>query len=126
MNWSVLIVDDEEATRHMLRMMLQLDGFVIHEAEGGLQALEVIESAQPDIVLLDVMMPDLDGIETCKRIRANPTTTQLPVIILSGKTHPEAISAGLEAGANLYLTKPTPRKKLVATLQTLLTSDQIA
>lgn len=125
MDWSILIVDDEEMTRSMLRMMLQLDGFAIYEADGGFQALEAIQTEKPDAVLLDVMMPDLDGIETCKRIRQNPSTANLPVIILSGKAHPEAIEAGLQAGANLYLTKPTPRKKLVEALHSVLTSNQV-
>ncbi len=112
MNWSILIVDDESAIRMMLRMMLQLDGFVIQEAGNGVEALAEIKENPPDLLLLDVMMPEMDGISLCKILRSQPETAILPIIMLSGKVHAEAEREGLEAGANSYLRKPTARAQL--------------
>ncbi len=120
MNGSILVVDDEAATRMMLRMMLQLDGFTIQEANDGIDALEQIKIHPPDLLILDVMMPRMDGITLCKILRGRPETTSLPIIMLSGKVQPKAEREGLEAGANLYLHKPTPRKVLSQHVSSLL------
>jgi len=119
-NGSILVVDDEAATRMMLRMMLQLDGFTIQEANDGIDALEQIEIHPPDLLILDVMMPRMDGITLCKILRERLKTASLPIIMLSGKVQPKAEREGLEAGANLYLHKPTPRKVLSQHVSSLL------
>ena len=120
MNKSILVVDDEPATRMMLRMMLQIDGFTIQEAKDGVDALAQIEVHPPDLLILDVMMPRMDGITLCKILRERPETASLPIIMLSGKVQPEAEREGLDAGANLYLHKPTPRKVLSQHVSSLL------
>lgn len=117
---AVLIVDDEPSTRHMLRLFLDLFNFTIFEAEDGLDALDKIHAYRPDIVILDVMMPRMDGIEACKRLRSDPSTAVLPVIMLSGKTQPAAIEEGLLAGANRYLTKPIAPMDLVEAIRETL------
>ena len=119
-NRSILVVDDEPATRMMLRMMLQIDGFTIREAEDGIDALEQIKEGPPDLLILDVMMPRMDGITLCKILRNQPETASLPIIMLSGKVQAEAEREGLNAGANLYLHKPTPRKILSKQVSSLL------
>ncbi len=114
MNWSILIVDDDSAIRMMLRMMLQMDGFIVHEASNGKKALMKIQESIPDLVLLDVMMPQMDGITLAKIIRSQPETAALPIIMFSGKVNPKAVQEGLDAGANRYLPKPTPHEYLRA------------
>lgn len=116
----VLVVDDEDMTRKLLRLMLERDGFTIIEAEDGLQALEVIKHEMPNVVILDVMMPNLDGFSTCQELRSRPETADLPIIMLSARTQTEAVRAGLNAGANRYMTKPISKPELVQTLQDLL------
>lgn len=120
---SILVVDDEEMTRNLLRLMLQPSGYEIVEAGDGVEALDLLANKLPSLVLLDVMMPNMDGIETCQRIRRNPATAHLPVIMLSAKTFGTAAVEGLEAGANKYLTKPISRKTLLETIEFLLEGD---
>ncbi|MEJ2749057.1 MAG: response regulator [Anaerolineae bacterium] len=116
----VLIVDDDKEIRHMLSLLLEIHGFVTSEAEDGLVALQKIRQRRPDVVLLDVMMPNLDGITLCRLLRQNAQTADLPVVMLSGKAHPAAVEAGLQAGANRYLVKPAGLDVLVETLSELL------
>ena len=120
MSWSVLIVDDEPLTQDMLRLMLEPAGFRVTSAEHGVEALEKIQESKPDIVLLDVMMPHVDGITVCKKLRSDPKTAALPVIMLSGKTHLNAVEEGLDAGANRYLSKPMSRADLIKNLKEVL------
>jgi CheY-like chemotaxis protein len=108
LDWSILVVDDEPMTRNLVRLMLERDGLSVFEAEDGVDALE------------KVMMPRMDGIATCRALRDDPQTAAIPIIILSAKTHPESVKAGLEAGANEYLSKLTPRKELVQCVTSLL------
>ncbi|WP_420641660.1 response regulator [Candidatus Leptofilum sp.] len=120
MSWSVLVVDDEPLTQDLLRLMLEPAGFRVTEAEHGLEALEKVKENKPDIMILDVMMPHMDGITVCKTIRSNPETCDLPIIMLSGKTHLNAVEEGLQAGANRYLPKPTSRADLIQNLNEVL------
>jgi DNA-binding response OmpR family regulator len=120
LNPSVLIVDDEPLTRNLLRLMLERAGFAILEAEDGLKALEVVANASPDVLLLDVMMPNMDGITVCETLRAQAKTAVLPIILLSARTSPEAVRMGLEAGANEYLGKPVSRNELISTIREVL------
>ena len=123
MNPSVLIVDDEPMTRNLLRLMLERDGFAILEAEDGVKALEVVAESSPDVLVLDVMMPNMDGITVCERLRAQAETAVLPIILLSARTSPEAVRMGLEAGANEYLGKPVSRNELIQTIRTVLQGE---
>ena len=120
MSKSVLLVDDEEMTRALLRLMLKGTGFTIYEAEDGFIALQQIEAHKPDIMILDVMMPGMDGLAVCSTLRSQPQTADLPVIILSAKTTPTAIQDGLDADANKYLTKPVGFKELLSNIQDVL------
>lgn len=114
MNRSILIVDDETVTRHMLRMLLELSGFIINEARDGIEALEKVKQHRPDAMILDVMMPRLDGIGTCEQLRANPDTADLFIVLLSGGDYHER---GLKAGANVVMEKPMNADNLIKTLR---------
>ncbi|HFE67198.1 MAG TPA: response regulator [Chloroflexi bacterium] len=117
---SVLIVDDEQMTRSLLRMMLQREDYRIYEAGDGVEALTAVRQYHPDLILLDVMMPNMDGLTVCKRLREDVNTANMPIILLSAKTQSSAIQEGLQAGADLYLTKPVPRDVLLHNIQSLL------
>lgn len=106
MNRTVLIVDDEQMARTLLRLMLVRVGFHVVEAENGYDALKKIELEPPHVVLLDVMMPGMDGFTVCEKLRQDPKTVHLPVIMLSAKSDMDSIQRGLRAGASKYLTKP--------------------
>ncbi len=106
MNPLILVVDDQPDTRHMLGMLLKFNQFRIDEAIDGLDALTKIQETKPDAIVLDVMMPRMDGITLCKKLRSDPNTINLPIIMLSGKTTLEAEREGLQAGANYYMFKP--------------------
>lgn len=120
MSKTVLVVDDEKMTRDLLRLMLKGTGFTILEAEDGFAAMEQVAAHSPDIIILDVMMPGMDGLAVCRKLRSEPETADLPVIMLSAKTTPTAIQDGLEAGANKYLTKPVGFKELLDNIQDIL------
>ncbi len=126
MTRSVMVVDDEPMTRTLLQLMLAPADFEVTEAEDGLDALEKIESNQPDVIVLDVMMPRMDGITLCRILRQNAQTAVLPIILLSAKTNPEAVQEGLLAGANKYLTKPVSRHDLVSSIEEVLAEVSVS
>ncbi|VAW30838.1 hypothetical protein MNBD_CHLOROFLEXI01-4115 [hydrothermal vent metagenome] len=120
MNCSVLVVDDEVEIRQLLSTMLTMMGYQSFTAEDGLDALEKIPECQPDILILDVMMPRMDGLTLCRKLRDSQETAALPIIMLSGKAHQEAIREGLQAGANRYLVKPTGLDELTRNISEVL------
>ena len=116
----ILLVDDEPHLRELIRYMLELGGFQVVEAEDGLDALDKMEEMDPDAMVLDVMMPNMDGISLCKKLRAMPEYASLPIIMLSGKTQHQAVQEGLAAGANQYLCKPITMDEIVKAVKTSL------
>jgi DNA-binding response OmpR family regulator len=120
MSCSVLVVDDEYEIRQLLATMLTMMGYESFMAHDGLDALEKIPEYQPDILILDVMMPRMDGLTLCRRLREEAKTAALPIIMLSGKAHQEAIQEGLQAGANRYLVKPTGLDELTRNISEVL------
>ncbi len=125
MTWSVLVVDDEPMTRTLLQLMLAPADCEVVEAEDGLDALEKIEQNMPDVLVLDVMMPRMDGITLCRVLRQESKTAVLPIILLSAKTNPESVQEGLLAGANKYLTKPVARHDLVASIEEVMAATAV-
>lgn len=123
---SVLIVDDEPMARTLLRLMLVRAGFNVSEAEDGFDALEKVQSSQPDIILLDVMMPGMDGFSVCEELRQREETSNLPIIMLSAKTDLDSINKGLRVGATKYLTKPISPEDLTRHVNDVLDANAIA
>jgi two-component system KDP operon response regulator KdpE len=113
----ILVVDDEERMVRFIRLNLEHDGFQVIEAFNGTQAIEKIRSNLPDIVLLDVMMPDIDGFEVLRIIRE---TSSVPVIMLTAKGEEEDRVRGLEMGADDYITKPFSPRELVSRVRAVL------
>ena len=124
MNWSILVVDDEPMTQNLLRMMLEPVGYDVTSAMDGIEALERVQEVKPDAMILDVMMPRMDGITVCRTLRSQPETADLPIIMLSGKTNLNAEQEGLAAGANIYMAKPMSRADLINRLQSLILRQQ--
>ena len=106
MSKKLLLADDEEDIKTVLKMYLESKGYEVCTAYDGLDALEQAKSEKPDVVLLDVMMPVVDGFEVCEKLKADPATANIPVIMLSAASHAESVQRGLDAGAVEYLVKP--------------------
>jgi CheY-like chemotaxis protein len=102
----ILIVDDTPANIQALATILRSKGYQISAATNGKQAIEVLARIQPDLILLDVMMPEMDGFETCRRLKATQQWRQIPVIFLTSKTETADIVQGFELGAVDYVAKP--------------------
>jgi two-component system response regulator MtrA len=117
MSGRILVVDDDVALAEMISIVLRGEGYTPVQAFDGAQALAAIEASQPDLVLLDVMLPGLDGIEVCSRIRE---TSGVPIIMLTAKGDTTDVVRGLESGADDYVVKPFNPKELVARIKTRL------
>ena len=115
----VLVVDDEPAVRGMLTVTLEMAGFEVTEAEGASSALNEIADSIPDLMLIDWMMPQVSGLELCRRLRRNPDTAGIPLILLTAREEENAKIIGLEV-ADDYITKPFSPRELVARLKAIL------
>jgi DNA-binding response OmpR family regulator len=115
--YRILLVEDDAAIRDMTRLALERDGFEVHAAEDGPAGLEAFREQPPDVVLLDVMLPGLDGVSVCRQIRGQSV---VPIVMLSARTDPIDIVLGLEAGADDYVTKPFEPPILAARLRAVL------
>jgi DNA-binding response OmpR family regulator len=119
---TIVIVEDEPDTAEMFSEMLNLRGCNVIKSYGGASAISLISTSKPDAVVLDIMMPDLSGLEVLKFIRRDPRLAHIPVIIVSAKSLEEDIKIGLEAGASLYLTKPVAFQDLIAAVEDVVGS----
>jgi len=125
MNERILIVDDTPANIQALAGILKEKGYQLSVATDGRQALDVLEKVRPDLILLDVLMPVLDGFETCRRLKASPAWHDIPVIFLTAKTDTADLVTGFEAGAVDYVAKPFNAHELLARIGTHLTVDHL-
>jgi two-component system alkaline phosphatase synthesis response regulator PhoP len=116
----ILVVDDEIYIVHILDFSLGMEGYEVITALDGEQALEKARSEKPDLIVLDIMMPKLDGYETCKVLKADPDTKDIPVILLSAKGRNVDQKIGFEVGADDYITKPFSPRKLVERINAIL------
>jgi DNA-binding response OmpR family regulator len=116
----ILVVDDETYIVHILEFTLTMEGYEVLTAADGEEALRRLEQDHPDLVVLDIMMPKLDGYEVLRRIRADEEFRQLPVILLSAKGRPIDRETGLEIGADDYIVKPFSPRRLLEKIQDLL------
>jgi class 3 adenylate cyclase len=121
----ILVVDDTPANLQTLASILKEKGYRISVATNGRQALEVVEKVEPDLILLDVMMPEMDGFETCRRLKASEKWHAIPVIFLTAKTETADIVQGFELGAVDYVAKPFNTHELLARVHTHLTMDHL-
>jgi two-component system response regulator MprA len=120
----VLVVDDEPAVRDSLTRTLRFEGYEVAEAADGVDALAVVQSGHPDLLVLDVMMPRMDGLETCRRLRS--AQIYVPVLMLTARDSVGDRVSGLDAGADDYLVKPFALQELLARVRALLRRSQLA
>ena len=122
---NVLIVDDDPDIRTLYRLVLRQEGLEVVEAENGREALDIIDTEAPALVLLDIMMPDIDGYEVCRRLRADPRTARLPVLMFSAKGTSADRKNGFKVGADGFIVKSAGPRALVTRVQSLL-SDTLS
>ena len=116
----ILVVDDEPNIREFLHSVLTEDGYEVITASDGLEALSIAVEQQPDLVLLDIMMPNLDGMETCRRLRAQPATRNVRIIILTAYNQRERLEESIRAGADDFLGKPVDLTELRVRIRSML------
>jgi DNA-binding response OmpR family regulator len=116
----ILVVDDDENILSLERTILEQKGFAVTTADGGAEALKILGEQDFDLVLLDVMMPEIDGFTVCRRIKEEPRTKEIPVIFLTAKGGGEALAEGFESGAIMYINKPFTANKLLTIVNTML------
>ncbi|MEN9561960.1 MAG: hypothetical protein RIR73_204 [Chloroflexota bacterium] len=120
MKSTILIVDDNAASRETLESVLGVDGYNLHMAEDGTQALEKADALHPDLILLDVMMPGMDGFEVCRRLRSTPGLEEVPIILLTALDDAASRIEGIQSGADDFLSKPFDRQELRARVATII------
>ena len=123
LNKKILIADDEPNIVAALEFLLQRNGYEVHIARNGDEALKLIEACKPDLVLLDIMMPQRSGYDVCKSMRERPDWRHIKVIMLSAKGRDAEVSKGLATGADLYVTKPFSTRELLGKINELLERD---
>jgi two-component system, OmpR family, alkaline phosphatase synthesis response regulator PhoP len=117
---SILIVDDDEDIRELLKYNLERDNHTVRAVENGLKCLEAVASEKPDLILLDVMMPEMDGIEVCEQLKANEAYNSILICFLTARSEDYSQIAGLEAGGDDYVSKPIKPKVLISRINALL------
>ncbi|MFO7683483.1 MAG: response regulator [Chloroflexota bacterium] len=125
MSQTILIVDDDEMTRRVLRLYCLRNGFEVFEAEDGQQALTLIENKCPNLVIMDVLMPVMDGFTTVRNIRTKLDCAALPILFLTSRADSKAKNTGLEMGAQRFLNKPINLGELVKVIKELLTESWV-
>lgn len=126
MPYRVLVVDDEPAIRETLSFMLEMEGFEVGQASDGVQALQQVREFRPAVVLLDVMMPKLDGYRVCQAIKADPTLVGVKVVILTAMGQKADRERALAAGADAYLAKPFDEEALLNLLRASVENGDVA
>lgn len=122
-NYTILIVDDVYLNIVLVEKMLKRYNFNVKSATGGEQALEIVSEEKPSLILLDLMMPNMDGFEVLNILRKKPETKDIPVVILSALNSEADIKRGLDAGANGYITKPVIMSRLIEAVKDALDED---
>ena len=120
----VLVVDDEPNVLRSLAQYLTIEDFTVETASNGMEALEKVESFHPELILLDVMMPGMDGFEVLDKVKANPAHAQTPIIMLTAKDQSADVLKGYQSGATSYLVKPFNLDELVETINQVLAQSR--
>jgi DNA-binding response OmpR family regulator len=116
----ILVVEDEESLLKLESILLSSKGYDVTGVMDGKAALAQVATNPPDLVVLDIMLPEIDGFEVCRQIKENPATKGIPVIMLTAKKNSQDYARGMEVGADAYITKPFKSAKVMETIETLL------
>lgn len=117
---TVLVIDDEENIIELIKLGLKYEGFTVEAAPDGLQGLAAAQRLNPNLIILDLMLPGMDGLEVCRRLRTNPTTRDIPILMVTAKDEVRDRVVGLDTGADDYLPKPFSFEELVARIRAIL------
>ncbi len=116
----ILIVEDEESLLKLESILLSSKGYNVTGVMDGKAALKEVQLNRPDLVILDIMLPEMDGFEVCRQIKQNPETSNIPVVMLTAKKNSQDLARGQEVGSDAYITKPFKSSKVLDTIQELL------
>ena len=116
----ILVVEDEESILKLQSILLTIKGYTVEGAMDGQAALEAVVTKNPDLILLDIMLPKIDGFEVCRQVKTNVATRHIPIIMLTAKKSKEDLVMGEQAGADMYITKPYKSSMVIETIQRLL------
>ncbi len=122
MKHKILVVDDDPYILMSLEFLMKKSGYEVHVARNGTEALDIIARQIPDLILLDIMMPDVDGYAICERVKKSAEWKHIKIVFLSAKTREADIQKGYDLGASLYVSKPFSTKELVKSVKELLES----
>lgn len=117
---TILVVDDEQDLLDLIEYNLKKEGFDVLKAENGQEGIDIAKESHPDLVLLDIMMPKMDGLAVCERIRQDPNTSRIPIIFLTARGDERTEIEGLNRGADDYITKPISTTKLISRIKAVL------
>ena len=116
----ILVVEDEESILKLQSILLTIKGYTVEGAMDGQAALEAVVTKNPDLILLDIMLPKIDGFEVCRQVKTNVATRHIPIIMLTAKKSKEDLVKGEQAGADMYITKPYKSSMVIETIQRFL------
>ena len=116
----ILVVEDEESLLMLERILLSSKGYSVTGVMDGKAAIEEIAANRPDLVILDIMLPEMDGFEVCRQIKDNPETNAIPVVMLTAKKSNQDVTRGMQVGADAYITKPFKSAKVIEVIEGLI------
>jgi DNA-binding response OmpR family regulator len=122
----ILVIEDDPATLRLVDYSLRHEGYQVLTASNGLEGMRKVQTEGPDLIILDVMLPGMDGFEICHRLRSEPATAQLPILMFSAKAQEIDKDTGLKVGADDYLSKPADPSEIVSRVRSLLTQKKHA
>ncbi|MEX0771181.1 MAG: response regulator [Balneolaceae bacterium] len=117
---TILVVDDEQDILDLIEYNLRIEGFEVLKAENGQEGIQLVKDHKPDLILLDIMMPEMDGLEVCDRLRKDETVSRIPIIFLTARDDEKTEVEGLNLGADDYITKPISTRKLLSRIKAVL------
>ncbi len=126
MSESIVVIDDEEDIRELIQYNLSKEGFVVSCAVSGEEGVELVERVNPDLLILDLMLPGIDGLEVCRRLKSDPKLKSIPIVMVSARGEEPDVVSGLELGADDYVSKPFSPKVLVARVRSVLRRGKTA
>lgn len=126
MTKKILIVDDEANIVLSLEFLMEKAGYMVYVARNGEEALEAVDEVKPDLILLDIMMPKVNGFDVCQQIRANPDYQDIKIIMLTAKGREVEITKGMSLGADSYIIKPFSTRELILEVQRVLNDESVS
>jgi CheY-like chemotaxis protein len=117
---TIAVVDDEAFIVEMITMFFKMKGYNVHGVHSGTEGLILVQTEKPDVLLLDLMMPDIEGFEVAEQLRSMPEFAHLPIVVISARIDPESRQRAMDAGANAYLTKPLKMPEVLAEVERVL------